>query len=260
MVARVALAVACWLAAPSCASLSRARDTGLVTISIEGEAHEIQTFKPIRPRPATRHIFAGRELPDDGSGATTAMWLKPSTQDAVGFVWVEGTGRGTAVSVHAMPIGYPTDGVFRENETPDPGRATEPCVARSLFFIDGVGERPRAPVLFWQGTESRQSGMVIQPGTNVIRARPFLIIRASDVAVLRPPGPYWLHIAGSAARDYLVLALGYKDDRAVSDVLTLPPHLDRISAGPYSMEDRREWQFYAVADHRRLHSHCRTIR
>ena len=143
MLARIALAVAGSLAATGCASLSTARNTSLLMISIEGAAHEIQTFKPIRPKPSTR---------------------------------------------------------------------------------------------------------------------PFLVIRASDVAVLRPPGPYWLHLVpGSAARNYLVLALGYKGDRAVGDVLTLTPHLDRISGGPYSMDDRWEWHFYAIADDGRLHSRSRTI-
>jgi hypothetical protein len=91
-------------------------------------------------------------------------------------------------------------------------------------------------------------------------ARPFLIIRATDVAVLRPPGRYWLHlVAGSAARSCLVLALGFKGDRTVGDVLTLAPHLDRMTAGPYSMEDRWEWHFYAMADGRLLHGNCRPI-
>ena len=145
MLARLALVVAWWLAATGCASLSTARNTGLLTIWIEGEAHERQTFKPIRPRP-------------------------------------------------------------------------EFC------------------------------------------ARPFLVIRASDVAVLRPPGNYWLHLVpANAVRNYLVLALGYRGDLAGSEVVALGPHLDRISAGPYSMADRWEWRFYAIADDGRRNSHCRQI-
>jgi hypothetical protein len=147
MLARIALAVAWWLAATGCASLSPARNAGLLTISIEGEAHEIQTFKPVRPKPAA-------------------------------------------------------------------------CV----------------------------------------RARPFMIIRAADVAVLRPPGPYRLHVTGGAARNYVVIARGYKGDRAFGDVLTLPAHLDRISGGPYSMDDRWEWHFYAIAGDAALSSDCRAIR
>jgi len=86
--------------------------------------------------------------------------------------------------------------------------------------------------------------------------RPFLVIRASDVAVLRPPGKYWLHlVAGSAARTCLVLALGHAGDRAGSNVVVLGPRLDRIVGGPYSMEDGWEWHFYALADD----SHCRGI-
>jgi hypothetical protein len=136
MRARFWLVVAVCLSAGGCVSLPTSRNTGLLTISIEGEAHEIQTFKPIRPR---------------------------------------------------------------------------------------------------------------------LSARPFLVIRASDVAVLRPPGRYWLHLVpGSAARNYLVLALGYKGEGAVGDALILPPHLDRISGGPYSMEDRWEWHFYVIADDGRL--------
>ena len=144
LLARIALAVAAWVAVTGCAArLSTARTADLLTISIEGEAREMQTFKPMRPKPATR---------------------------------------------------------------------------------------------------------------------PFLVIRASDVAVLRPPGKYWLHLAfGNAARNCLVLAVGYKGDRVVGDVLSLLPHRDRIRAGPYSMQDRWEWHFYAVADDRRLPGHCRAI-
>ena len=146
MPARIALALAWWLAATGCASLSTNRNTGLLTISIEGEAHEMQTFQPIRPRPES------------------------------------------------------------------------------------------------------------------VCARPFLIIRASDVAVLRPPGKYWLHLVpATAVRNYVVLALGDNGDRTARDVVTLAPHRDRISAGPYSMNDRWEWRFYAVKDDRRLQSDCRQI-
>jgi hypothetical protein len=92
-------------------------------------------------------------------------------------------------------------------------------------------------------------------------ARPFLVIRASDVAVLRPPGKYWLHLAAHrASRSYFVLALGYKGDRSACTVISLEPHRERVSAGPFAMQDGWQWHFHADADDRGRRAQCDAIR
>jgi HEAT repeat protein len=237
-----------------------------ITVTLRLPNGQLIMSQRAEAKPARRGVFPGTELPYDGSTASTALSVRPTSKKSIVMLLNENAGPGPSVLLTASEVGFPSDGTGIDRfARPDvPKRASEPCAAHSAFMIDGVGDRADAPVLMWFRQGQRETSFSIDARKNTLKLKPVLKLFTGGLRSAEPL-EYSLRMEsrvgitrGVSEPDFLVIAVGKKPDGTyISSIFAASR---RQSVVGYLVQNRNEsweWRFYALEDGPEFRSHCR---
>jgi hypothetical protein len=80
-----------------------------------------------------------------------------------------------------------------------------PCIAFTAFFIDGVGAKPRKPVLLTTRHGRSSAATVVDPARAILRSRP--VLRMPPLAVTPPVEAFVSIDVATGGADFIILAV-----------------------------------------------------
>ena len=250
----------------ACAHLAtRETETaGSLNISVQLLTGERQNVGSVEVRPAPRLALPSRVLSYDGSRTSTSVSVRQTVRDSVVFVLEEGPANpGQAIEVVAHPVGFPTDqDVGRFDVGGRIEEAQPPCVALSGFFIEGVGERPEAPVIVWFREGAQEASFSVDPRVHTLKLRPVLKFATDHVTILASrPSQYFVVLeASGTVRDYLLVGVIRRPDRAWWAAVFSSSRGRAVWSSPFQpMNEKWEWSLYAMEDEGTFRSDCRGV-
>jgi HEAT repeat protein len=237
-----------------------------IAVSLRLATGQIIMSKRAHAKPSRRGAFPGRELPYDGSAASAAISVRPTSRKSVVMLLNETAGPGLSVRLTAAEVGYPSDGtgIDRFLRAGVPDRVPEPCAAQSAFMLDGVGDRADAPVLVWSLEGRHEASFYVDPRENTLKIKPVLTLSTRR---LRSAQPLEYSVVldsrrgvtrGATEPDYLVIAVGKNPDGTyLTSVFPASQRQHGIGTLIQNPNESWEWRFYALEDGPQFHSHCR---
>ena len=230
------------------------------------ERHEdanLRTFVAHNFRVAPRPALPTAE---GEGGGMVAFTSERRRQWPWAWIFVLQEGSDSTLSINVFPVSYRQEGEAATTiANSEPHAApSPPCESWSGFFLKGVGDVPRSPVVLhrWGGDGPSRS-ISVEPAHHTLVLRPVLRFSTRDVKELRNRKATFLLgvtvIAGT--EPFVLLGLVRRPDGSYSEAVFVPKGVEQgWSAFAHTPGETTEISFYALDDSPRHHSVCRAAR
>ena len=241
-----------------------------VRVTLQGnEDANLRTFVARSIRIAPRPALSSTWMPLVSRGGGAVAFASERGDRSLLWVLNEDSFMGRPV-ISLIQVSYPQEGdaglridyPASVGVESSPTKPSPPCDWWSAFFVKGVGDRPRGPVILhrYQDDDGPSRSIAIDPVRHTVVLRPVLRFSTRDVRDLRNrKATFLLGVTLTAGRKpFVLLGLLRRPDGSYSEAAFVSKAEEQgWGAFVHTPEETTDISFYALDDPPAFHSVCR---